>query len=293
MVAQEYSGGSNTTGLTWFKFLQGCSNINADVEFYGGLHGFHFYRSYFDPMTYVTTNIKLNIKATKVYYPELHERSGINEETRIDAVKCGRAFFIFGGGKNINATVTTRNCYGFLISSDSEGNGSEDITIDLRDRNSDDNTGDPRANAGRCGLQFYNTRPAVFRNIKISIDLKNPLQSPFLDSFYIIKLNDASGRDTTGRGHVIDGLEITGVSDQVNTRQHITTYGAFTSPDSVRNVRIVNFRGSGQGSNILLDLGNALSGPLVLEDVYLPKASIKINHTTGSAVFKGYSSVAQ
>jgi len=287
LISQTYSPGSNETGLSWFKFVSGCRGIKAEADIHGGLHGFHFYRNYGEPLSASTSDIELTIKAKHVYYPELHERSGDNETTNIDAVTCGRAFFIFGGGNNVAARVTTKNCYGFLISSDSAGNGAENIAIDYRDRDSDNNTGDPRANAGRCGVQYYNQRPAVFRNIKIKLDVRNPSQSPFSDSFYIIKLNDAAARDTKGRGHKLVGLEISGISEQITGREHINTYGAFASPDIVSKIKIHDFKTSGAGSGVLLSLGNALADSVTIEDVTLPKNMIKVLHSTGKVVFAG------
>jgi hypothetical protein len=283
VVSQAYSPASNKTGLSWFKFVSGCKGIQADVNFQGGLHGFHFYRNYGEAASFSTSEIRLSIKAKQVYYTELHERSGDNVETRIDAVDCGRAFFIFGGGNNITAAITAKNSFGFLISSDSAGNGSENITINYRDRDSDKN----KAGNWRCGLQFYNQRPATFRNIKINLDVRNRAVSPFYDTFVINKVADSGGQDRLGRGHRLEGFEISGSSEQVNSRQHITMYGAFASPDSVKNIRIVNFSGTGQNSVIQLALGDALADTLLLENVNLPKDSIKINHSTGSVIFKG------
>lgn len=283
VVSQAYSPASNKTGLSWFKFVSGCKGIQADVNFDGGLHGFHFYRNYGEAATFSTSDIWLSIKAKQIYYAELHERSGDNVETRVDAVDCGRAFFIFGGGNNITAAITAKNSFGFLISSDSAGNGAENITINYRDRDSDKN----KAGNWRCGLQFYNQRPAVFRNIKINLDVRNRASSPFYDTFVINKVTDSGGQDKIGRGHVLDGLIITGVSEQVDRRNHIITYGAFAAPDVVRNFQISDFSGIGHGASILLFLGNALSGTVILDNVNVQKDLIKINHVTGSVVSRG------
>jgi len=285
LISQANPGKNNTFGLTWFKFLHGCANIDAEVEVNGGLHGFHFYRKYGEPQSSSTSNIRLNIAATNVYYPELHERSGDNVVTKINATNCGRGFFIFGGGNNVKADITTKNSFGFLISSDSQGNGAENISINYRDRNSDKNN----PGAGRSGLQFYNQQPAVFRNISINIDVKNPPGSPFSDSFFINKVSDTRSQDKTGRGHKLYGLEISGVSEQVNNRKHINTYGEFASPDLISNVRIRNFKTSGHGSDILLSFGSALADSVTIENVTLPKNMIKVLHSTGKAIFVGYS----
>ena len=283
LISQAYDGRSNTTGLSWFKFVSGCNGINADVDFDGGLHGFHFYRAYGEPPSASTVNANLAIRAKQVYYPELHERSGDQVTTVIEAVDCGRAFFIFGGGNNVTARITAKNSFGFLISSDSAGNGAENITIDYRDRDSDRN----KADAWRCGVQFYNEKPAVFRNIRVRLDVRNAAGSPFYDTFSINKVSDTGGQDTRGRGHMLDGLDIAGVSEQVNGRKHITTYGAFAAPDQVRNVRIHDFRGTGRGSDIHLALGDALADAVIIENVALPEKSVRILHTTGRAVFDG------
>jgi len=288
LVSQANSGKINTFGLSWLKFVRGCTDINADVEFNGGLHGFHFYRNYGEPQSFSSTNIKLNIKAANVYYPELHERAGDYVKTKIVAISCGRAFFIFGGGNNVTANITTKNSFGFLISSDSMGNGAENITIDYRDRDSDNN----KVNAWRCGIQFYNQRPATFRNIKINLDVKNPAGSPFLDTFVINKVSDSSSQDKIGRGHKLYGLNITGASEQVVNRKHINTYGAFAAPDVISNVIIRNFKASGGDSDILLSFGDALADSVIIENVTLTKSMIKVQHSTGKAVFVGYSKAA-
>jgi len=287
LISQEYSPGSNKTGLTWFEFVSGCKGIEAVADIEGGLHGFHFYRNYGEPVSASTADVKLTLRAKKVYYPELHERSGDHVMTTIDATNCGRAFFIFGGGNNVMANITTRNSFGFLISSDSEGNGAENISVYFRDRDSDDNKGDPKADAWRCGIQFYNQRPTVFRNIRLKIDLKNSVASPFYDSFLINKVNDSGSPDKVGRGHLLDGLDISGVSEQVHNRKHITTYGMFAAPDLVRNVRIHDFICTGSGSGILLYFGNALEDTVFIERVTLPSNMITVLHSTGKTVISG------
>jgi len=283
LVTQEYSPGSNKTGLTWFEFVSGCKGIEAVADIEGGLHGFHFYRNYGEPQSASTADIKLAIRAKQVFYPELHERSGDHVVTTIDATNCGRAFFIFGGGNNVRADITTRNSFGFLISSDSVGNGAENIVIDYRDTDSD------RGNSvgGRCGIQFYNQRPAVLRNIKISLDVRNNDKTPAYDTFFIYKVSDTGAQDKVGRGHKLYNLEVSGISSHLINRKHICTYGAFASPDIVSNVKISNFKADGDGSDILLSFGNALADAVTIENVAFPKNMIRILHSTGKVVFTG------
>lgn len=276
----------NQRGLDWFTFLQGCDGVTGGGEFVGGLHAFYPTRSSIDPTSYISKRFDLKIKATSVYYPFVAERSGDFSRLDIVTVGCGRSWFAYGGGSNSEVKISSKNQTGAtMISSDSGGTGVENVILDFYDRESDSNT----PTNYRTALQFYNQTPTVMRNIKIHLNIKNPTASPWGQSFMITKLDNAGSADTVGRGHVLDGFELTGVSEQVDGKDHIGMIGAFASTDKIYNFRIKDFHALGvsAGSSriVLNGFGDALQDIVKIEDLYMPVGVMSIVHSTGRTVY--------
>lgn len=292
-TSQEFNTGiSDQTGLSWFKFLQGCTNIRGGGRFYGGFHGFWFDRTTGNPASYISKDIDLDVFAYKVTYPTLQTRSGYNARIKTHAESCQRSYFAFGGGHHTKADITVKNQNAaVLLSTDGGGNGIYDIDITVHDRESDTNN----ASAGRIGLQFFGPTPATIKDVKIHMNLLNSESSPFRESLFINKaLSTSDGTSVTaGVGHVLDNVTISGISEQFNNREHIFMYGAFASPDIVRNINIENFTGLSVGeanseSNIELAFGNALEGTVNLRGVELSTGqAVGITHSTGRTVMTG------
>jgi len=293
LVSQEFNTAiSDQTGLSWFKFLQGCTNIRGGARFYGGFHGFWFDRTTGNPASYISRDIDLDVYAYKLTYPTLQTRSGYNTRIKTYAEGCQRSYFAFGGGHHTRADITVKNQNAaVLLSTDGGGNGIYDIQISVHDRESDTNN----ASAGRIGLQFFGPTAATIKDVKIHMDLLNNASSPFRESLFINKATSTSDGTsvTAGVGHVLDNVTISGISEQVNNREHVFMYGAFASPDIVRNITIENFTGLSVGeafseSNIELPLGDALEGTVNLRGVELSTGqAMGITHSTGRTVMTG------
>lgn len=283
--------GVNTKGMEFLKFLQGCSTIRGGGSFTGGIAAYYYQQNSPINEAYITTDIDTNLTTVDTYYPSLHERSGNYGRVVIHATRAWRAWFGFGGGSGITAIVHATDQQGAsIISSDSSGVGVHDTTLRFIDLDSENRNPSSYATA----LQFYNETPTEFRNIRIELDVKNTEAHPFHASFRLNKLNDAGSADSTGRGHILDGLVITGTSDQVNNREHVEMAGAFASPDVVRNISVENFTGNTavgaaeSDSHIQLTLGDALEGIVNLHSVMLGTGQgVGITHSTGRTVMTG------
>src|SRR5262249_51814378 len=142
--------------------------------------------------------------------------SGDDTTSRIDADSCGRAFFVHGVRK-ASLDVHTTNPVGQSLIAAYNGFGCHDVSIFYHDRDSTVATG----NVPLMSIQYTDTAPATIENVKIRFDVLNNAKLPWHDTFRITKLNGNGNPDDVGRGHVLDGLDISGVMDQQG-RMNIT-----------------------------------------------------------------------
>lgn len=268
-------------GLTSFQFLQGCLNVNLDVTIYGGIFAVYFLKQYADPAYYSSSNITAKISASHCEYGCLCGRSGNNANIQIDCNTVGRNIFFYGV-HDIHAQVNSFNQSGATEIAAYGGNGCQDIWLDFTD-----NTSNTQVTSNESIIiQYSDQTPAVMRNIHINLNTLNPAASPRANTIDILKLNNSGNPDTVGRGHVLDGLYITGYDMQVNTVDHIGYSGTFVTPDVQTNINLSGLTLASTGtSGVNLQLG-ALVGYASIENVYCPGGPVTaLNGANGVVAF--------
>lgn len=289
ITSQAYVSGDSATGrgIKAFQFGQGSTGIDLQWEQVGGTTGVEFYRAYTDSDAMRCRNITINLNATTVHYPINGQHSGENIRGILRAVNCGRNVYIYGT-KDVKLQVYSKNQKVTSLLAAFNGYGCDDIEIDYYDRDSDSCT----AAAPVMTIQYTDTTAAAMRDIRLNFNISNPSGSPFSSTLTFAKYNGSGSADTTGRGHLLDGIHVSGVSQQYTGRNHIgTTAGAFVTtgtPDVLRNVHFEDF--TGRTATIDDDWSGvvgALSGRMEVENVNYDTNLNVGNTTNGRVVFFG------
>lgn len=277
----------NLRGLKAFQFGQGCNGIDLWWDQDGGLSGVEFYRAYTDAVGYRTKNYRLHGKVSNVFYPVNGQHSGDLGEVWIDTVNCGRNFFYYGA-RGVTIHNDQKNQQSTAKLSAYNGYGCEDFKIFIRNRESTDCS----AAATVMEIDYIDTTAAAHRNIDVNFDVLNPAADPFSATLGFAKYDGAGAADSTGRGHILDGLRVSGISEQTTGRNHFNTIaGAFVTtgtPDVLRNVKIENFTGIGATLNDnFAAIAGALADRMVWENVNYDSIIYVANGANGRVVFNG------
>lgn len=257
-------------GLASFTFLEGCRSVEVDARIEGGTFGCYLLREASDPVGYASGDITVNIRASHTEYPVLAARSGFNLTGKIEATNSGRNFFLFGT-HHVQLSVNSKNQQGASLIAAFGGDGCSDVSIQYRDRDSD------RCNPNNEALliQYTDETPATMRNIRLAFDVVSPVSSPFFATVGLLKLNNLGKPDAVGRGHILDGLEISGYSKQTN-RAHFYSSGAFAAPDRQMRINVHDLTLDAvdtASSGFAINLG-ALEGSAEFTNVIAPKSEV-------------------
>jgi hypothetical protein len=88
-------------------------------------------------------------------------------------------------------------------------------------------------------IHWGDGRPATHRNIKLHMDTEEPASSPWGSTISFAKYGPGDTTpDTTGRGHVLDGFEVTGRMSKTADSHLAQTVGTLVAPDVVRGIHI-------------------------------------------------------
>ena len=205
---------------------EGCNNVDITLRTQGGFGGVIPQRASSDPDSFKVKNINCDIKSTNTHYPYNAQFSGDNADIKIEANTCGRNYFIYGCD-NVDIVCTSKNAQKTSFVSAFEGKGCSNVTV--KDVDVDSTDGQPAAN--HTTLRFGDGTPAVMRNIEFTFNLVNPANG-WGNSFEISKYFGGSP-DAVGRGHVLDGVRITGTIDNTASGSvPIKTDGTFTQVDT-------------------------------------------------------------
>jgi hypothetical protein len=288
-VAPVKANYATAAGLTHIAFRQGCTVVNIDATFTGGWAALRPWKANADADTYKSTNIRANIVTTNVERPLSAEYSGDNSEYRITSTNSGRSFIIYGvRGVDIRLRQTDTTLSGSAQIGAYGGKGCEDVRIWIQDRDAiKSSTAIPVLD-----LQFSDATAAYHRNIELYFDVLANAGNPPGNIFEIAKYDNASAADSTGRGHVLDGLLVSGVMESWSSRGAIGQIGAFASTDIVRRVRFRDIScPATTGNAITFAAGNALQGTIELSNCYLVAGKVNVSNTTGRTLMTGVRAV--
>lgn len=232
----------NVRGLKVVRLTQGGSQLNVNLNLIGGNEGVNAFKLYNDPASYQFSNITGTIKAYGVYYPYVGTFSGNNVDLILETENCGRSFFIYGVNHN-KFRLYTKNAQNTALIKSYNGYGCQNVDVDWTDVDSTDNL----PAAPRLSIEWGDSTPAIHSDIRINVNWKNPAASPWGNSLGFAKLLDGGGTpDTTGRGHRLYGLKLTGFSDNTGTSASHVNWesGAFSTsgtPDLMTGYEIGPF----------------------------------------------------
>jgi hypothetical protein len=274
-------------GLVVARLMQGCRNINVGLDITGCKVGLQPTKLFSDPATHVSRRIRGRITASGCYYPYVAQFSGDDVELSIDTDICGRSFYLYGV-QSQRLTVRSKNQQVTSVIWAFNGFGCRDVTLNFIDRDSTSN----QAAAPRVQLGWGDSTPATHAGISLTFDVKNPPRSPFAATLEFIKYSDGgTAPDTIGRGHVLDGFTLSGISEQVAGIPHVNQgAGSFASPDLCRNFSVRDFTGIGATSPISFGAGSPisqLSGRAVFAKVTCGHNIYAFNGTNGEVLFMG------
>jgi hypothetical protein len=275
---------ATAAGLTHIAFRQGCSVVNVDATFTGGWAALRPWKANADADTYKSTNIRANIVTTNVERPLSAEYSGDNSEFRITSTASGRSFMVYGcRGVDIHLRQADTALSGAAVINALGGKGCEDVRVWIQDRDAIKSATDQPL----LTLQFGDQSAAYHRNIEAHFDVLANAGAPPGTILEIAKYDNASAADSTGRGHVLDGLLVTGIMEPWSARGCIGQIGAFASTDVVRRVKFSGITNpSTTGTAIAFAAGNALQDTIIVENCYIPLGSINITRTTGGVTYR-------
>ncbi len=265
-------------GAKVFQFLNGCSNINiprlhaqgveVPVEFYNNNGGVY------DGLPH-SRNIHIGLLDCSTCIYGLDAQWSMDDAV-IDMLKTDtvtRDFFIYGSS-NVTANIHSRNAWADGVKLWSGGGyGLSNIRINY----SSDATSTGRSNSGALvELEFNGPTATTHRNIWINFDVVFPgngVSGTGLTAFILRKTTSGGAvSDTVDRGHILDGLTITG---RIQNYPQFGGYGIIalgslddkwgTTLDSWYNIQ---FRDLHLSNTLTAQVSAAsLKGPLLIENV--------------------------
>ena len=277
-------GALNLRGLWVMTLLQGCAGVDVDLDITGCKGGLRPTKVFSEPASYVSKTIRGKIRASGTYYPYVSEFGSDDVTLQINAAMCGRPFFLYGS-RSQRLDVTTRDIQVQSMIAAFNGFGNEDVFIRYFDRDSTLN----QSSSPRIDLHWGDSTPATHRNIRLHLNVKNPAASPWGSTIGVYKFSDgATTPDSTGRGHVLDGFELTGEMEGPNSSvNHFNVEaGAFAAPDVVKNIDVHDLTLTGP-SSFSMTILNVLSGTARFSNVTTPANFYIVNGTVGLVLFDG------
>jgi hypothetical protein len=248
----------------------------------GGLGGVRLEKLPGDPQSYRSRGVRGRIRATGTYYPLNSKYSGDDAELELDVDTCGRNFFIYGVISQ-RLTVFSRNQQVTSLIASYQGHGCDDVDVHITDVES---TIGQRA-APHLSIGWRDQIAATHRNLRLRLNIRNA-DMPFATPVIFDKLNNNDGADAVGRGHVLDGLDVSGMID-TRGAPGINCFGvpsgvSFVPPDAMRRVRFHDLRCTG-GGNLDVRL-EVLQDIATFENVRVDSGSIyTLNRTNGLVRF--------
>jgi hypothetical protein len=278
-------------GLKVVQLAQGGSQLNVNLNLIGGLEGVNAFKLNTDPASYQFSGITGTIKAYGVYYPYVGTFSGNNVDLILETENCGRSFFIYGVNHN-KLRLYTKNAQNTALIKSYNGYGCQNVDVDWTDVDSTNNL----PAAPRLSIEWGDSTAAIHSDIRINVNWKNPAASPWGNSLGFAKLLDGGGTpDTTGRGHRLYGLKLTGFSDNTGTSASHVNWeaGLFSStgtPDLMTGYEIGPF--VALGNNNPMSWKMTALGLAVFSSVSTQQNIYTDNGSQGRALFNNCQALA-
>lgn len=231
-------------GAYLYRFLQGCENISADNVYANSLRAvWNFHREPSDSVNYSSRLIDIGrTTAVDCGYALLGSLSGNNLRAQLYTLRCGRSYFFTGASDHVVHLRSTNHeaSVDCLLATDA-GQGMQDV--DLKYVNLDSTTNDLSINCVRIEYQDGQTYNGIFKNIRVDFNIQTVAGVTALGfAFGISKVaNDLP--DPTDRGHVLDGVTLTGNINNPSGRGIAMLYiGTWGVGEFVRNIKIDKLR---------------------------------------------------
>lgn len=272
-------------GLWFTQFLSACIGVHLDLDITGGIGAALFTGTYNDETT-KTRNITGKIRVTGAEYGYVSQYGSSHADLMIDAEVCFRSFYLYGSNSQ-RLNVHDKNLQGSNIIGAFLGKGERDVVVDYYDRDSNAN----QTAAPRIAIHWGDSNAATHRNITLRMDTNNPASSHWGHTIDIIKYSDGgTALDSSPRGHVLDGLDISGKMEGYSGYNHFNLESGCDfdptsgTPDVWKNIHIHDLDLVGSSSNWTMFL-TALTGSVMVNNVRSDGAVYGINGTRGLVVF--------
>jgi hypothetical protein len=237
-------GQKTSRGAALYRFLQGCENISADNTYADSLRAvWDFHREIADPVSYSSKVINIGCTtAVDCGYPLLGSLSGNNLRSQLSTLRCGRSYFFTGASDHVvHLRSTNHEASADCLLATDAGQGMQDV--DLKYVNVDSTTNDLSIACVRVEYQDGQLYNGIHKNIKVDFNIQTVVGVSALGfAFEISKVaNDLP--DPTDRGHVLDGITLTGNINNPSGRGiAMCIIGTWGAGEFIRNIKVDNLR---------------------------------------------------
>jgi hypothetical protein len=272
VVYDGVSGGSNSEGLSALYFNKGCRNIDVNAAFENlGRGAVQIASAAGSSGTDRVKGIRVRARVTNTRYGYVAAFNGDDADIEIESFNVGRVFFIYGvenysirvNGKNSRTSLIKSYGVGTVGSGSEVGYGCSNIEVWYTEKGG--TIYQPAA--GLIAVEWGDGRPATHRNIILHMDTEEPVSNPWGNTISFAKFGPGDiTPDNIGRGHVLDGFEITGRMTKTTESHFAMTVGTFAAPDVMRGIHI---------HDLVLLGGRSMSipGPTVADITYVSKVT--------------------
>jgi hypothetical protein len=296
VVYDGVSGGSNSEGLVALAFGKGCRNVDVNAAFENlGLGAVEILGTAGQTGVDRVKGIQVRARITNTRYGYLAAFNGDDADIDIESFNVGRVFFIYGvenynirvNGKNSRTSLIKSYGVGTVGSGTEVGYGCSNIEVWYTEKGG---TTYPPA-AELISIEWGDGRPAAHRNIKLNMDTEEPASSPWGDTITFAKYGPGDTTpDSTGRGHVLDGFEITGRMVKTAGSHFSMTVGNFAAPDVVRGIHVHDLVLIGGNRSFQMNTGTAIASIVNFTNVTTPHGlySSSVNKTVYTGCQVGF-----
>ena len=206
---------SQTTvkGYEFVRLANGCRNVNMPRNRVKNMiAGLICSRLVSDPESYRSQNIKIGVlEVVNTWYGVNNQYSG--DFLTIDVLRSDtvhRSLFVYGCSR-VRAEIWSKNCKANDVNiSGFGGVPTEEISVIYHS----DTESTACNSQARCAIRLFGNTAQTIRNVKLTLDIRyGATGDTGASAVRIEKFDNSMAYDTVDRGHVIDGLDISGFID--------------------------------------------------------------------------------